>query len=187
MSIKDQKHILPDVIHLDMLDDMTYLDPFTISKWNNEKLCKLSYEKVDHYMIQDEMASEQQEIPHVINSSEELAHHNCRSSIASNTNSLHRLSPIPEISDDDSQKNVPDRKSIKNKNKNLENDSAREDNYISSSNTTSIFPSNDSIVHDNSTDENEVRHISAAKETLASYSTFSNSNSNNGKVSIVDF
>ena len=66
MSMKDQNCILPDLIYLDTLGDMTYLDPFSISKWNNEKIFELSSEEYYFCSINGERVNEQQEISAVI-------------------------------------------------------------------------------------------------------------------------
>lgn len=118
MSMKDRNCILPDLIYLDTLGDMTYLDPFSISKWNNEKIFELSSEEYYLCSINGERVSEQQEISTVtIDFLEDLTKHNFCQTFTTNKSFFQRLSPILEISDNEFSDNSDTKqKTIKNTN-----------------------------------------------------------------------
>ena len=194
MSMKDQNCILPDLIYLDTLGDMMYLDPFSISKWNNDKIFDLSSAQYYVCSMKSETNSEQQEISSVIDYFEDVTQHNfCRTSLA-NKSFSQRLSPILEIGDDDFSENSDTKlKSIENSNSSNElhisenksiKDSSCALNGSCNENMVSSFPESSHVVPETSKNPNDTRHISTINAISNSSPPVSYLNSHCGKILI---
>ena len=194
MSMTDQNHVLPDVIHLDTTGDMTYLDPFSISKWNNEKIFELSSAQCYLCSINSDWDSKQQEISTDIDFPEDVIQHNFYQTITTNKNLSQRLSPIPEIRDNDfSENDDTKQKAIENSNSSnalhiSENKSIKESscafNRSCNESCVSPFPESSHAVHEASKTPNDTSHISTINEISNSPPPVSYLNSHFGKISI---
>ena len=194
MSMNYQNCILPDLIYLDTLGDMMYLDPFSISKWNNEKIFDLSSAQYYVCSMNSETVSEQQEISTVIDYFEDVTQHNFCRTLSASKNFSQRLSPILEIGDDDFSENSDTKQqSIDNSNSSnalniSENKSIKDSscalNRSCNENMVSSFPESSHVVPETSKNPNDTSHISTINVISNSSPPVSFLNSHYGKISI---